>query len=131
MMQIDSELVRLLMRIGYAAAWKGLYREALAVFRGVGAVRPDSEVPLIGVAMIGMLAKDFDMASRALDRAREAHPENDLVKAHWGCLLRLKGSDEEGLAVLNALAAESADPNARAMAERVKDLPADELFSSR
>lgn len=128
-MEIDSELVRLLMRIGYAAGWNGHYPQALAIFRGVGAVRPESEVPLIGAAIVGMLAKDYDLATKALERARENHPKNDLVAAHLGCLLRLKGEEEEGQALLASIATDSDDPSAQAMASQVKELPVDQLFA--
>ena len=131
MMEIDSELVRLLMRVGYSAGWNGHFAQALTIFRGVSAVRPESEVPLIGAAVVGMLAKDYDLATKILDRAVENHPENDLVKAHQGCLLRLKGQEEEGQAILSSIAENSEDPNAKVLATQVKDTPVEELFAAK
>lgn len=131
MLKIDSELVRLSMRIGYAAAWKGLSGDALKIFKGVGAVRPESEVPLIGAAVIGMLSGDFEMSGKALDHALEANPENDLIRAHLGCLMRLRGEEEEGRKLLVSISEDSNDPSAKALAFHLKDRPAGELLPSR
>ncbi len=128
MLEIDSELVRLTMRIGYSAAWNGLFPEALKIFRGVSAVRPDSEVPLIGAGVVGMLSGDYEMSRKALERAIENNPESDLAKAHLGCLLRLSGEEEEGKAMLEAICANSTDADAKSMAANVKDLPVEELY---
>jgi len=131
MVKIDSELVRLSMRIGYAAAWKGLYADALKIFKGVGAVRPESEVPLIGAAVIGMLSGDYEMSGKALVRALEIHPENDLVRVHLGCLMRLRGEEDEGRKLLALISGGSNDPSAKALALHLYDLPVEQLLPSR
>jgi Flp pilus assembly protein TadD len=128
MVHIDSELVRLLMRIGYAAAWQGLYKEAVAIFDGVGAVRPESEVPVIGTAVVAMLSGHEDLAIKTLrEGALELNPDSAQARAHLGVALRLRGEDEEGLSLLLEVAAQTADPDAAAMAQNVLNMSTEQL----
>ena len=128
MVHIDSELVRLLMRIGYAAAWNGLHKEAIAIFDGVGAVRPESEVPVIGAAVVAMLSGHDDVAVKTLEEgALSLNPESALARAHLGVALRLRGDEEEGTAVLREVAAQTADSDAAQMASNVLSLTVEQL----
>ena len=128
MVPIDSELVRLLMRVGYAAAWNGLYKEAVAVFDGVGAVRPESEVPVIGAAVVAMLSGNDDVAVKTLEEgALSLNPESAQARAHLGVALRLRGDEEEGLAILHKVAAQNSDPDAARMAANVLSLSVEQL----
>jgi Flp pilus assembly protein TadD len=129
MIKIDSELIRLVMRIGYAAAWNGLFDEALKIFTGVSAVRRESEVPMMGIAVVGFISGNLDLAQKALDEALKISPESDLVKAHHACLLRLLGKEEEGQALFAALE-NSQDPDAKSMSQKVKNIPTEELFNA-
>lgn len=126
---IDSELVRLAMRIGYAAAWNGLFAEAVTIFRGVSAVRKESELPLLGIAVVGFIRNDLDLAEKALDQALACNANSDIVEAHRGCLLRLQGKEEKGKELLASLE-NSADSDAKALVMKVKNIPTDELFKS-
>jgi hypothetical protein len=128
MVSIQSELVRLLMRIGYAAAWQGLHKEAVAIFEGVGAVRPESEVPIIGASVVAMIAGNHDVAVQALkEGALDLNPASALARIHLGVALRLRGDEEEGLALLREVSAGSDDPEAAALAANVTQLPVEQL----
>lgn len=128
MVHIESELVRLLMRAGYAAAWNGLHKEAVAIFDGVGAVRPESEVPVIGAAVVAMLSGHDDVAVKTLEEgALSLNPESALAHAHLGVALRLRGDEEEGLAILREAAAQTQDADAARMAANVLALTSDQL----
>lgn len=128
MVPIDSELVRLLMRSGYAAAWNGLHKEALAIFEGVGAVRPESEVPVIGAAVVALLSGHSDMAVKTLrEGALVLNPDSALARAHLGIALRMQGEEEEGRTLLQETAEQTADPDAAAMARNVLALTPDQL----
>lgn len=128
MVHIDSELVRLLMRIGYTAAWNGLHREALAIFDGVGAVRPESEVPVIGAAVVAMLSGNEDVAVQTLEEgALKLNPGSAQARAHLGVALRLRGDEQEGIAMLQEVAAQITDEAAARMAANVLALSADQL----
>lgn len=129
MVHIDSELVRLLMRTGYAAAWNGLHKEAVAIFDGVGAVRPESEIPVIGAAVVAMLTGNYEVAVKTLrDGALELNPDSALARAHLGAALRLMGDEDAGRALLQEVAASAAaDPDAAAMAANVLAMSQDQL----
>jgi len=117
MLEIDSEFVRLLMRIGYQGAWNGLYKDALATFQGVGAVRPESEIPFIGAAAVALLAGNYEVAVDVLNNGALArNPDSDLALAHLGCAIRLKGSEDEGRAILLDVAENSENSDARVLA---------------
>jgi tetratricopeptide (TPR) repeat protein len=131
MVHIQSELVRLLMRIGYAAAWQGLHKEAVAIFEGVGAVRPESEVPIIGASVVAMIAGNHDVAVQVLkEGALDLNPDSDLARVHLGVALRLRGDEEEGLALLREVASNATDPESATLAGNVLQLPVEQLQPS-
>jgi tetratricopeptide (TPR) repeat protein len=127
---IDSELVRLLMRAGYLAAWKGFHREAVAIFNGVAAVRPESEVPVIGGGVVAMLTGNYDVAVEVLEKALDINPDSALARAHLGGALRLRNDEEEGMKLLREVAAQSADPDAKALATNLLSMEAHQLKPS-
>lgn len=128
MVPIDSELVRLLMRVGYAAAWNGLHKEAVTIFDGVGAVRPESEVPVIGAAVVAMLSGHDDVAVKTLEEGALAlNPESAQARAHLGVALRLRGDEEDGRLILEEVAAQTMDTDAAQMAANVLSLSVDQL----
>lgn len=116
------------MRIGYAAAWQGLHKEAVAVFDGVAAVRPESEVPVIGAAVVAMLSGHEDVAIQTLrDGALELNPDSAQARAHLGVALRLHGAEDEGMTLLQEVASQTTDPDAAAMASNVLAMTPDQL----
>lgn len=127
MISIDSELVRLLMRTGYLAAWNGFHKEAVAIFDGVAAVRPESDIPLIGGAVVAILTGNLEMAASTLDGALAINPDSAMALAHQGCVLRLQGREDEGLEILRSVEAQTEDVEAAAMARNVLTLDADQL----
>ncbi|TDU70703.1 hypothetical protein EI77_02751 [Prosthecobacter fusiformis] len=128
MVHIDSELVRLLMRAGYAAAWNGLHQEAIAIFDGVGAVRPESELPVIGAAVVALLSGHYEIAVKTLrEGALDLNPNSALARAHLGVALRLHGEEDEGRALLQDVAMQTTDPDAATMALNVLAMTPDQL----
>lgn len=128
MVHIDSELVRLLMRAGYAAAWNGLHQEAIAIFDGVGAVRPESELPVIGAAVVALLSGHYEVAVKTLrEGALDLNPDSALARAHLGVALRLHGDEDEGRALLQDVATQTTDADAAIMARNVLAMTPDQL----
>lgn len=119
-METPAELVRLLLRIGYWSVWHGLYSEAAALFSGAKAARPESEVPVLGMAVLAMVMQQPDSAVQVLrEKALPLNPGSELVQAHLGCALRLAGRETEGLEILARLAGSATDPDARLMASNL------------
>lgn len=127
-MQTSGETVRLLMRLGYWSVWHGLYREAATLFSGAQAARPQSEIPVLGMAVLALALNKPEAAVELLrDQAKALNPASELVEAHLGCALRLAGEEAAGLALLQRLALQGTDANARLMATNLVALNADQL----
>jgi thioredoxin-like negative regulator of GroEL len=122
-METPAELLRLLLRTGYWSVWHGLYAEAAALFSGAKAARPESEVPVLGMAVLAMVMQQPDSAVQVLrEKALPLNPQSELVQAHLGCALRLAGREADGQHILGRLAASGRDPDARLMAANIVGL---------
>ena len=118
-MQASTELIQRLMEIGYAAAGGELFAEALTVFDGVRAVRPESEFPLIGRAVTEMNDGRHGEAVKTLEAALRANPQSPLTKSFRGLALKLSGMAQESQRVLEEVVAAGGDENAVAMARSI------------
>lgn len=120
--------MRLMMRLGYWSVWHGLNDEAAALFTGAQAARPQSEVPIIGMAVLAMALNRPEYAVQLLrDQALPLNPQSDVVSAHLGCALRLAGQEDEGVRLLQQIANSSTDPHARQMAQNLELKAAEQL----
>ncbi|CAM2005070.1 tetratricopeptide repeat protein [Acanthopleuribacter pedis] len=101
-MEIPQQSVQDLMEVGYLAGGYGYFKDAIAIFEGLSAVRPDSEYPHIGLAMTHLGMKQTEDAVRILrDNALPKNPENPLTKAFLGLALMQAGLNGESESVLN------------------------------
>ncbi len=100
-MQADTNLVQLLMEIGYLAAGYGFYKEANTIFKGVRAARPKSEFPFIGMAVVKMNQGKYHDAIAVLnDHALRNNPESGLAKSFLGLALKLAGDTRKSREIL-------------------------------
>jgi len=119
-MEVPSKAVQTLMEIGVATAASGLASQALTIFEGIGAVRPDSEGVGMGVAMAQMGARAYDDAAKTLrDQVLARHPTSVEAKMFLGLALKLGGRNAECDSVIKELAA-SSDVKARDFATTLK-----------
>ncbi len=101
-MEIPQQSVQDLMEVGYLAGGYGYFKEAVTIFDGLAAVRPDSEYPHIGLAMTQLGMKQSEEAVRILrDHALPKNPDNSLTKAFLGLALMQAGLNGESENVLN------------------------------
>ena len=115
--EIGTPLVRLMMEIGYLATGNGFSAEAEAIFEGVRAVRPGSEVPIIGLAVTRMnTGRPLEAVSMLEQQALRLSPESELSRGFLGLALRLAGHTGQSQSVLEDLAAKATNPCAGAMA---------------
>ena len=120
MMQVDTSTVRLLMEIGYIAAGYGLVKEAEAIFAAVKASRPDSELPLVGLAVTRLNAGQNDEAIRLLrDEALKINADSDIARAFLGLALKQAGLASESRAFLQTVVDNRRDMTAVALAEQL------------
>jgi Flp pilus assembly protein TadD len=117
-MEIDRELLQILMQSGYLAGGYGFFSEAETIFQGVMAARPESEYPVIGLAVSKMSAGRNDDAVKILhNQALKLNPESDLARSFIGLALKLGGLNEESLTMLKDVVAAGKDETAVKMAQ--------------
>jgi hypothetical protein len=115
--EIGTPLIRLMTEIGYLATGSGFSAEADVIFEGVRAVRPGSEVPIIGLAVNRMNAgRPLEAVSVLEQQALRLSPGSELAQGFLGLALRLAGHTGRSQAVLENLAAKATNPCAGAMA---------------
>ena len=120
-MEIRTETLKRLMEIGYVAAGSGLYSDAETIFAGIQAVRPDSEMPQIGWAVVRMNAGLHDDATKILRNVIDQKPESDLTKSFLGLALRLAGMSGQSESILQEVVDANRDETAVAMARSLLD----------
>jgi len=115
-MDVPSQAVRTLMEVGVAAVGAGFYRQALTIFEGIEAVRPDSEGPAIGAALAYMNSNAPEEAVKVLrEGALAKSPDSLEAKMILGVALKLARRNSECDSVIKELKA-SNDPRAKAFA---------------
>ncbi len=114
---ISEQDVRQLAEIGFAAARNSWVDESRTIFEGLETVRPDSEYPLIGLAVSEMSARRHDEAIVILQKkALKLNAESSMAQSFLGLALRLVGRSQESERWLKQ-AASSDDAEAAAMAQ--------------
>jgi Flp pilus assembly protein TadD len=95
-MEVPSQAVRTLMEIGIATSCMGRYRQAMEIFQGVEAVRPDSDGPVIGVAIAYMNNGSAEEAVKVLrEHVLSKDAGNIDAKMILGAALKLAGRNSE------------------------------------
>ncbi|HSI83001.1 MAG: HrpB1 family type III secretion system apparatus protein [Candidatus Methylacidiphilales bacterium] len=118
--QADTETVQLLMEAAYTAVGAGLTERANAVFAGLRALRPESEIPVIGQAVALMNSGSLVDATRVLeDEALVINPNSAMARAFLGLTLHLQGLGAQSRMALETVISEDTDPAATALAQSI------------
>lgn len=119
-MNVTGQQVKQLTAIGFLAAGHGLTAEGEAIFAGLKMCRPDSEYPLIGLAMTKIGARQYDVALSILtDQALKVNPASATTKCFVGLALKLAGRSHESQRWLKEAAATADEQEAKALAENL------------
>jgi Flp pilus assembly protein TadD len=103
-MKIESDLVKLLMEIGFLAGRSGRLREAGLIFNGVAKARPNSAYPRIGLGYVAMACGQFAKATEILRSAPAGErEESELCQGFLGMALQLDGQQHEAREILTQL----------------------------
>ncbi len=82
-MEIQKGVFRIMWESGLVASNSGHFDDADTIFRGLNAIRPENEYPLIGLAANQMNMGKYTNAVDILkEQAFKINPENDLAKAY-------------------------------------------------
>ncbi|MBF0103127.1 MAG: hypothetical protein HQK77_19685 [Desulfobacterales bacterium] len=121
-MTITSELLQLLMEIGYLAGGYGLLNDSETIFEAIKSVRPESEYPLIGLAVTKMNANNNEDAIAILkNQALKVNPQSDLARSFLGLALKHAGYGSESQSVLQEVLNSGKDAVAVKMAQAILD----------
>jgi Flp pilus assembly protein TadD len=121
-MKIESDLLKLLMEMGFLAVNTGRLGEAAVIFKGVARARPNSAYPRIGLGCVAMGRGDYAGAAEILNNAPATErAERDLCQGFLGMALKLDGRSDECREVLHQLQAEGENEVAVRMAGRLME----------
>lgn len=123
-MEIDIELLKLLMQMGFLATHKGRLGEAAAIFEGVNQARPNSAFPHIGLGCVAMGRGDFSKAVEVLRNAPATlTSERELCNGFMGLAFKMDGQAEESRTILTQLLNEGENEVAVRMAGKLLEMP--------
>jgi hypothetical protein len=119
--EVSSEVLQHLMQVGYMACGHGAPSLAVAIFKGIAAVRPNSELPLIGLAFacihMGKLTAACDIL---VNQATPINPDNQTIKALAAMIFRMSGEFKASDTLLDEVIADGTDPRAVEFAQQLK-----------
>jgi hypothetical protein len=96
----------MLMELGYLAAGSGFQGEAESIFEAVRVLRPDSEMPVIGLAVVKIAAgRPLEAVPLLEEQALRINPGSALARSFLGLALKLAGHGSRSRAVLEEVAA--------------------------
>jgi predicted Zn-dependent protease len=124
---VSSDLVQLLMEVGYVATGRGLQSRAKAIFNGLIAARPNNELPLIGLAVNELNFGNVGEAAKILvERALVVNPNSEMAKCFLAIAVKALGHEQESKELLQQVLDNCSDPAAKRLAESLlsgKDIP--------
>ncbi|MDR2576586.1 MAG: hypothetical protein LBC42_00865 [Puniceicoccales bacterium] len=119
---IKSEWMQLLMQLGYVACGQGKPSLAMTIFGGIAAVRPNSELPLIGYAFALINSGRLrDACAILAEKASKINPNNQLIKAVAAMAFRMAGQTSASDMLIKEVIDDGTDPEAIAFAENLKN----------
>jgi hypothetical protein len=120
--EISTDLVRTLFEIGYVAIGRGLQSYAEDIFSALAAARPESELPIVGLAVSKMNFGAFAAATALLtEKALKINPSSDIAKSFLGMILHRCGAAEKALAVMDDVLSNGTDASALNIARNIID----------
>ena len=93
-MNPSSETRKKLVEIGLLSAGAGDIVATRTIFDGIAAIRPESEVPLVGKAIAELCTGRYRTAVQLLREAVEKNPENDVAMGLLALALHNCGLNE-------------------------------------
>ena len=119
-MVVNTPTVQRLMEVGLVAAGNGMFSDANAIFDAIEAVRPESEIPMVGRAAAKMMAGRHDEAIDLLQGALKINPRSDFALSFLGLALSLAGmSDASHKALREVVDREESKPECVDLADAI------------
>ncbi len=104
----DDEL-RAVLEAGFLLRDVMRYGEAATVFQGVAALRPDLELPVLGLASVLVRQGDLTRAQELCESVLVRFPDSLYAQVQLGEILIYRGARQEGEERLRSVIAEGGD----------------------
>jgi Tfp pilus assembly protein PilF len=118
--EVPTEMIRLLIDIGYVSTGCGRKRDAENIFESVIAARPKQELPFVAYAFMRMAFGEYVEASHLLiERALKINPNSEMAQALYGLLLYQVGRKGESNMILSGIMNSGEDKDAYQLAESI------------
>jgi thioredoxin-like negative regulator of GroEL len=112
-MSDDNSKLSLLMEAGFLAAAMGMTAKAIVIFSALRLVRPDSEAPILGLALTFVNMGRFrDAAQLLAEEGFKKNPDSDLLRAMLGLTFQLAGRENEAAKLFDAVIEADREPTA-------------------
>jgi thioredoxin-like negative regulator of GroEL len=109
----DNSKLSLLMEAGFLAAAMGMTAKAIVIFSALRLVRPDSEAPILGLALTFVNMGRFrDAAQLLAEEGFKKNPDSDLLRAMLGLTFQLAGRENEAAKLFDAVIEADREPTA-------------------
>jgi len=118
-MQIDGPIARKLLEVGYYAMAKGQFSKAEQIFSGLLAVRPESEYPVIALAILKMNSNKAQEAAYLIRNSPQTLA-SPMGRAYLAMALQLSGLSSEATEVLEEVIQQSGDQDAVGVAKALR-----------
>jgi predicted Zn-dependent protease len=104
MITIDRQYLQVMMEAGYVYLGMKRFKEARAVFEGLVALAPESDIPLVALGNVDFCDDRVVPAMRHYRQALKLDPKSVFAKAYLGEALVFAGKKEEGVEFLKGVA---------------------------
>lgn len=117
---MPTEIIRLLIDIGYVSTGSGRKRDAENIFESVIAARPKQELPFVAYSFMRMVFGEYVEASHLLiERALKINPKSEMAQVFYGLLLYQVGRRGESDMILLGIMDNGEDKDAYRLAESI------------
>jgi predicted Zn-dependent protease len=118
--EVPTEMIRLLIDIGYVSTGSGRKRDAENIFESVIAARPTQELPFVAYSFMRMVFGEYVEALHLLvEKALKINPKSEMAQAFYGLLLHQVGRKSESDIILGDIMNNGEDKDAYQLAESI------------
>jgi predicted Zn-dependent protease len=123
MIQLDRTYLQVMMEAGYIYMGMRRFKEARALFEGLSAITPSSEIPHVALGNVDFCENRLLQAIKHYKAALKLDPESVFAKVYMGEALIFAGEREQGMELLAEVAKRDkggAGEFARALMDAIK-----------
>ncbi|MDR2812484.1 MAG: hypothetical protein LBB05_01680 [Puniceicoccales bacterium] len=118
--EVPTEMIRLLLDIGYVSTGSGRKQDAENIFESIIAARPNQELSFVAYSFMRIVFGEYVEASHLLiEKALKINPKSEMAQAFYGLLLYQVGRKGESDMILGNIMNTGEDRDAYQLAESI------------